>query len=64
MGVVGALRPPQPEILRYLQHVAERFDLRGDIRFSTKVAGLRTVQDDADGRWVITTDGEAAGGST
>ncbi|MGE0729886.1 MAG: alpha/beta hydrolase fold domain-containing protein [Acidimicrobiia bacterium] len=45
----------QPEILRYLQHVAERFDLRGDIRFSTKVASAQW--DDADGRWVITTDG-------
>ena len=27
----------QPEILRYLQHVADRFDLRRDIRFSTRV---------------------------
>jgi cation diffusion facilitator CzcD-associated flavoprotein CzcO len=29
----------QPEILRYLQHVAERFDLRRDITFDTRVAG-------------------------
>lgn len=27
----------QPEILRYIQHVAERFDLRRDISFETKV---------------------------
>ena len=27
----------QPEILRYAQHVSERFDLRRDIRFSTRV---------------------------
>lgn len=27
----------QPEILRYIQHVAERFDLRRDIRFKTRV---------------------------
>jgi cyclohexanone monooxygenase len=28
----------QTEILRYLNHVADRFDLRGDIDFNTKVA--------------------------
>ena len=28
----------QPEILRYLIHVADRFDLRRDIRFDTRVA--------------------------
>ena len=27
----------QPEILRYLQHVADKHDLRRDIRFSTPV---------------------------
>ncbi|MNZ28462.1 Phenylacetone monooxygenase [compost metagenome] len=27
----------QPEILRYIRHVAERFDLRRDIRFDTRV---------------------------
>ncbi|MFN2258486.1 MAG: flavin-containing monooxygenase [Parasphingopyxis sp.] len=31
----------QPEILRYLEHVAERFDLRRDIRFDTRVASAR-----------------------
>src|SRR6201987_5665731 len=28
---------PQPEILRYANHVADRFDLRRDIQFSTRV---------------------------
>ena len=29
--------PGQPEILRYLNHVADRFDLKRDIRFDTRV---------------------------
>ena len=29
--------PTQPEILRYLNFVADRFDLRGDIQFETRV---------------------------
>ncbi|OJY41416.1 NAD(P)/FAD-dependent oxidoreductase [Pseudonocardia sp. 73-21] len=29
--------PRQPEILRYLEHVADRFDLRRDIRFGERV---------------------------
>ena len=28
---------PQPEILEYAQHVADRFNLRSDIQFSTRV---------------------------
>ena len=28
---------PQPEILRYVNHVADRFDLRRDIEFNTRV---------------------------
>ena len=31
----------QPEILEYLNHVADRHDLRGDIEFSTRVEGAR-----------------------
>ena len=31
----------QPEILRYLQHVADRFDLRRDVLLSTRVDALR-----------------------
>ena len=30
----------QPETLRYLQHVADRFDLRRDITFDTRVNAL------------------------
>ena len=29
--------PAQPEVLRYLRHVADRFDLRRDIEFDTRV---------------------------
>ena len=31
----------QPEILRYLQHVAQRFKLRPDIQFNTRVRAMR-----------------------
>jgi cation diffusion facilitator CzcD-associated flavoprotein CzcO len=47
--------PPQPEILRYLNHVADRFDLRKDITFSTKVIGASWHEDVL--RWTVTTDG-------
>ena len=43
----------QPEILRYLQHVAERHDLRKDIRFETKVAAAEWSEDSA--TWQIST---------
>jgi len=47
----------QPEILRYANHVADRFDLRKDIRFDTTVT---SASFDADsGRWTVTTsDGD------
>ncbi len=45
---------PQAEILDYARHVAERFDLRRDIRFETKVVGARF--DEGDNRWTVTTD--------
>jgi cation diffusion facilitator CzcD-associated flavoprotein CzcO len=44
----------QPEILRYANHVADRFDLRRDIRFDTRVRAA--AFDEAHGRWVIETD--------
>ena len=44
----------QPEILRYANHVAERFDLRRDIAFNTKVTAA-AFDEDAD-RWRIDTD--------
>ncbi len=44
----------QPEILSYLEHVADRFDLRSDIQFSTSV-DQATWDDDAS-RWRLRTD--------
>jgi cyclohexanone monooxygenase len=44
----------QAEILRYVNHVAERFDLRRDIQFNTRVVSAHF--DDAATRWVITTE--------
>ena len=48
----------QPEILRYAQHVADRYDLRRDIRFETRVASA--VFDEAVERWTVSTDGGEA----
>jgi cyclohexanone monooxygenase len=41
----------QPEILRYANHVADRFDLRRDIQFNTRVRSA--TFDEANGRWVL-----------
>jgi cation diffusion facilitator CzcD-associated flavoprotein CzcO len=46
--------PEQPEILRYLDHVADRFDLRRDIRLETRVDGA--AFDEATERWIVRTD--------
>jgi len=46
--------PAQPEILRYLNHVADRFDLRRDIALSTTVRGA--TFDEAADRWRVETD--------
>ena len=43
----------QPEILRYAQHVAERFDLRRDIEFDTTVDSA--VFDESNHQWRIET---------
>ena len=45
--------PEQPEIMRYLNHVADRFDLRRDIQFNTRVVAAR--YDGAANRWRVTT---------
>ncbi|HEX5065796.1 MAG TPA: NAD(P)/FAD-dependent oxidoreductase, partial [Myxococcota bacterium] len=45
----------QPEILRYLEHVTDRFDLRRDISFDTAVRAA--VFDEAASRWEIETSG-------
>ncbi len=46
--------PGPPEILRYLNHVAERFDLKRDIRFNTRVAAAH--YDEAANLWRVMTD--------
>jgi cyclohexanone monooxygenase len=43
----------QPEILRYINHVADRFDLRRDIEFNTRVK--QAVFDSNTSRWTVTT---------
>jgi cation diffusion facilitator CzcD-associated flavoprotein CzcO/acetyl esterase/lipase len=45
----------QPEILAYLGFVADRYDLRRDITFSTRV--IAAVWDEGQSRWLVTTDG-------
>ena len=44
----------QPEILSYINHVAERFDLRRGITFNTRV--LAAHFDDATRTWEVATD--------
>jgi cation diffusion facilitator CzcD-associated flavoprotein CzcO len=44
----------QPEILAYVNHVVDRFDLRRDMEFDTRVT--EAVFDEAIGRWSISTD--------
>jgi cyclohexanone monooxygenase len=44
----------QPEILRYINHVADHFDLRRDIQVSTRVT--ETVFDEDTACWTIRTD--------
>src|SRR5215469_4594343 len=44
----------QPELLAYLNHVADRFDLRRDIQLETRV--VSAVWDEAARRWSVTTN--------
>ena len=44
----------QPEILRYANHVADRFDLRRDIKFETRVT--RATFDEVTNSWLVETD--------
>jgi cation diffusion facilitator CzcD-associated flavoprotein CzcO len=46
--------PEQPEILTYLNHVADRFDFRRSIEFNTAVVSAHF--DEAANRWIIGTD--------
>jgi hypothetical protein len=44
----------QPEILTYINHVADRFDLRRDIQVSTRVTSA--IFDERARHWTVTTD--------
>ena len=44
----------QPEILRYINNVADKLDLRRDIQFETRVTGA--TFDEATSRWSVSTD--------
>ena len=46
--------PQQPEIMRYMNFVADKLDLKKDIRFNTRVVGAR--YDEAANRWTVTTE--------
>ena len=45
---------PQPELLRYAQHVADRFDLKRDISFNTRVESAHFDEDN--NQWLVTTE--------
>lgn len=44
----------QPEILRYIEHVADRFDLKKDIQFNTRVTSM--AFDESKSFWQIESD--------
>ena len=46
--------PKQAEILRYINHVADRFDLLSNIALKTRVASA--IYNDADSQWTVQTD--------
>ena len=46
---------PQPDTLEYLNHVADRFDLRRDMRFRSTVTAAHW--DEAANRWTVTLEG-------
>ncbi len=47
--------PGQPEIMRYLNFVADKFDLKRDISFNTRVVSAH--YDEAANRWRVRTEG-------
>ena len=46
----------QPEILSYMEHVTQRFDLRKDITFKTRVTA--SCFDESTDTWAVTTDAD------
>ncbi len=51
-GTGPSISRPQPETLRYLNHVADKFDLRRDIQFHSKVTAAHWNEDGR--RWEVT----------
>jgi cyclohexanone monooxygenase len=51
----------QPEILRYLNHIADRLDLRKDIQLGSRVESA--VWDDSRNRWTVRIDGHSLSSS-
>ena len=47
--------PAQPEVLKYLCHVADRYDLRKDMDLNTRVTAARF--DEESGRWTVSMEG-------
>ena len=45
---------PQPETLRYLNHVADKFDLRKDIQFNTRIASA--IYNEPNNSWEVETE--------
>ena len=45
---------PQPELLKYAQHIADRFDLKNHIAFNTRVASAHF--DEYANEWLVTTE--------
>jgi cation diffusion facilitator CzcD-associated flavoprotein CzcO len=45
---------PQPENLRYLEFVADKFDLRRDMRFESRVQSA--IYDEAENHWAVETE--------
>ena len=50
--------PAQPEVLKYLCHVADRYDLRKDMDLNTRVEAARYDQDS--GRWTVFLEGKGS----
>lgn len=51
--------PAQPELLRYINHVTDRFDLRKDIAFET--TAVSAIFDESSDIWTVTTVGPEGG---
>src|SRR6478735_5734063 len=45
----------QPEILKYINHVADRFDLRRDVQLNTRIKSA--LFDGKANEWIVKTDG-------